>query len=147
MKCIVQRVTRGCVSINGVFSGEIELGLVVFVAYTSTDNEKCVDFCVDKIVNLRIFSDNDGKLNKSVLEIGGSVLLVSNFTVYGNTAKGRRPDFIKSASSEISKPMYDITVNKFKSILPLVTGEFGQDMQVTFTNDGPVTVIVEKENV
>lgn len=146
MKCIVQRVSYAKIDINGVYSGEIDCGLVVLVAYNDFDDEKTINFCVEKVCNLRIFNDDNGKLNKSVLDVGGKVILVSNFTIYGDTSKGRRPSFTQSARPEISKPLYDLTVQKFATVLPTITGEFGADMKVYIENDGPVTVIVEKEN-
>lgn len=145
MKSIIQRVKSASIIIDGKNGGSIEKGLVVLSAYSADDTPDTVAYCVDKILNLRIFSDADDKLNLSVLDVFGSVLFVSNFTVYGDTAKGRRPSFTKSARPEISRPLYDLTVEKLKSAVNTVTGSFGADMQVTLTNDGPVTVIVEKE--
>lgn len=148
MKCVIQRVKSASIVINGKFGGEIGAGLVVFAAYCDTDDEAVINFCVEKTANLRIFDDGDGKLNNSVLDVGGSILLVSNFTLYGDTQKGRRPSFVKSSKPEISMPLYEKTVRKFKELFPdTVCGEFGADMQISLVNDGPVTIIVEKENV
>ena len=120
---------------------------MVLCAFNNLDNEKSIDFCVEKTANLRIFDDENGKMNLSVMDKAGNIMLVSNFTLYGETAKGRRPSFDKSAKPEISKPLYDVTVEKFKKIFPnMITGKFGADMQVSLINDGPVTLTVEKEN-
>lgn len=147
MRCIVQRVKSANITIDGVYSGEIEKGIVVLVAYTDGDDEKNVDFCVEKVSNLRIFSDENDKMNLSVLDVGGNVMLVSNFTLYGDTSKGRRPSFDKSAKPAVSQPLYDMTVEKFAKSFPrLITGRFGADMQISLINDGPVTLTVEKEN-
>ncbi len=147
MKCIVQRVKSASIVIDGEFGGEIGAGLMVLAAYDDADDVKTIDFCVDKLANLRIFEDKNGKMNLSVLDVGGNVMLVSNFTLYGDTAKGRRPSFDKSAKPAISQPLYDVTVEKFRAIFPnMVTGRFGADMQISLVNDGPVTLIVEKEN-
>ena len=147
MKCIIQRVSGASIVINGKDGGKIQKGLVVLCAYSDSDDEKTVDFCVEKIANLRIFEDENGKMNRSILDENGNIMLVSNFTLYADASKGRRPSFTKSARPEISEPLYDMTVQKFGNIFQnLVTGEFGADMQISLTNDGPVTIIVEKEN-
>lgn len=147
MRCIVQRVNRASIVINGKSGGEIGKGLLVLCAFEEKDDENTVDYCVEKIVNLRIFEDENGKMNLSALDVGGNVMVVSNFTLYGDTVKGRRPSFTRSARPEISKPTYETCVEKFRAIFKnLVTGEFGADMKITLENDGPVTLIVEKEN-
>lgn len=146
MRCIIQRVSCAKIYIDNEYSGDIGAGLVVLVAFNDTDNEFTVNYCVEKICNLRIFNDENGKLNRSITDIGGEIMLVSNFTVYGDTSKGRRPSFSRSAKPEISEPLYNLTVKKFKDILPIIMGKFGADMRVCIENDGPVTVIVEKEN-
>jgi D-tyrosyl-tRNA(Tyr) deacylase len=144
MKSVVQRVSVASIIIDGEAGGKIEKGLLVLSAFSDDDTEATVSYCVDKILNLRIFPDADGKLNLSVLDVSGEVMLVSNFTVYGDTSKGRRPSFAKSARPEISEPLYRLAVKKFCEAVNTVTGKFGADMQVSLTNDGPVTVIVEK---
>ena len=133
MRCIIQRVNRASIVINGKSGGQIGKGLLVLCAFSDGDDEKTVDYCVEKIANLRIFEDENGKLNLSVLDVKGNVMVVSNFTLYADTRKGRR--------------LYDLTVKKFSDIFEnLATGEFGADMQISLENDGPVTLIVEKEN-
>lgn len=147
MRCIIQRINRASIVINGKSGGQIGKGLLVLCAFSDGDDEKIVDYCVEKIANLRVFEDENGKLNLSVLDVQGNVMIVSNFTLYADTRKGRRPSFDKSARPEISKPLYDLTVKKFSDIFEnLATGEFGADMQISLENDGPVTLIVEKEN-
>lgn len=147
MKCIIQRVKNASIIIDGVYGGKIDNGLVVLAAFTDGDNENIIDYCVEKIANLRIFDDENGKMNLSVQDVGGNIMLVSNFTLYGDTRKGRRPGFDKSAKPAVSKPLYEITVSKFAEKFPKsVTGKFGADMQISLVNDGPVTLTVEKEN-
>ena len=147
MRAVVQRVTGAELKVNGELISEIGKGLVVFFGVTQGDAEEKADYIAKKIANLRIFEDENGKLNLSVLDVKGNVMVVSNFTLYADTRKGRRPSFDKSARPEISKPLYDLTVKKFSDIFEnLATGEFGAYMQISFENDGPVTLIVEKEN-
>lgn len=147
MKCIVQRVSGAEIVINGSFSGKIDKGLVVLCGFTDGDDLNTVTYCVDKIVSLRIFEDENGKMNKNLGDTEGNIMVVSNFTLYGDTSHGRRPSFDRAAKPAISKPLYDETVNAFRKYFPeLVTGEFGADMRISCTLDGPVTLTVEKEN-
>ena len=147
MKCVVQRVSSASVTIDGKIYSSIGKGLAVLVAYTEGDNEQIIEYVADKLINLRIFEDDEQKLNRSLIDVGGEMLLVSNFTIYGETAKGRRPSFIKSAPGNISEPMYDNTIEVLRSKgVEVKTGVFGADMSVNIVNDGPVTVIVEKED-
>lgn len=145
MKCIVQRVLSASVSVNNKIIAEIQKGLLVLIGISSNDNEKSANDMVDKIINLRIFDDKDNKLNLSVKDIDGEILLVPNFTIYANTAHGRRPDFVNCASSTISKPLFDMILNQLKcNFAKTSSGEFGANMQVKLINDGPLTVILEK---
>lgn len=143
MKAVIQVVKNSSIVINGKQGGRTQKGLVVLVAYREEDNDATVEFFVNKLVNLRIFPDADGKLNLSVKDVGGSVMLVSNFTLYGDASKGRRPSYSLSAKPEISKPLYIKTLEALKKEIPVVEGEFGADMQVELINDGPITVILE----
>ena len=147
MKCIVQRVLEASVTIDGVLYSKIDKGILVLAGYTDTDDDKTINYVCDKLVNLRIFEDENGKLNKSLLEVGGAIMLVSNFTVYGDTSHGRRPSFVRSARGDISEPMYNKSIEIIRnSGVHCETGVFGADMKVALVNDGPVTVVVEREN-
>jgi D-tyrosyl-tRNA(Tyr) deacylase len=148
MRAVVQRVSRANVKIDGIITGEIGTGIVVFVAVSHADNAEIMKWFCNKLVNLRIFPDEEEKMNRSVLDIKGGILLISNFTLYGNAHKGFRPSFIKSAPPEISQPIYESMVLHLKENYPLhiASGEFGAMMDVELVNDGPVTIIIEKEN-
>ncbi|MCL5991713.1 MAG: D-aminoacyl-tRNA deacylase [Bacteroidetes bacterium] len=147
MRTVVQRVNRASVTIDGKVTGEIGKGLLVFLAISNSDNSEIMRWMCNKLVNLRIFPDEEGKMNKSVLDTGGGILLISNFTLYGDASKGFRPSFIKSAPPEISKPLYESMVLYLKENYPLhiASGEFGAMMDIELVNDGPVTIIIEKE--
>ena len=151
MKAIVQRVKQGKVEVNEVNVGEIGNGLLVLVGITQTDNSQIIDWFVNKIVNLRVFSDNEGKLNLSVKDINGEILLVPNFTIYGDAKKGYRPSYVMAAKSEISESIFNELYEKLNQTMPddvnkkIQKGIFGADMQVSLINDGPVTLIIEKE--
>ena len=148
MRALVQRVTEGSVSIEGEVTGQIGKGLVILLGITSSDTEEDAKFLADKCANLRIFSDSEGKFNFSCLEVKGAVLVVSQFTLYGDTRKGRRPSFIHAAPPEISEPLYREFIDKLKEVnLKVEEGVFGAMMKVEIHNDGPVTLMVEsKEN-
>jgi D-tyrosyl-tRNA(Tyr) deacylase len=148
MRSVVQKVSSANVSINGRIVGEIGHGLVVFVAVSGSDDDKVLSWMCNKIANLRVFPDDENKMNRSVIDIGGSILLISNFTLYGDVRKGFRPNFMRSAKPEISEPMYnkmiELLISEFS--LNVQSGEFGAMMDVELINDGPVTVIIDKEN-
>ena len=148
MRAIVQRVSRANVKIDGKITGEIGTGIVVFVAISNTDDQGIMKWFCNKLVNLRIFPDDENKMNRSVLDVKGGILLISNFTLYGDALKGFRPSFIKSAPPDISKPLYETMVQYLKENYPLhiASGEFGAMMDIELINDGPVTIIIEKEN-
>ncbi|TAL68437.1 MAG: D-tyrosyl-tRNA(Tyr) deacylase [Bacteroidetes bacterium] len=148
MRAVVQRVSGANVKIKGNINGEIGKGIVVFVAVSITDNSEIMKWFCNKLVNLRIFPDDKGKMNKSVLDIDGEILLISNFTLYGDVRKGFRPSFIKSAPQEISQPLYESMVLHLEENYPIhiASGEFGAMMDIELVNDGPVTIIIEKEN-
>lgn len=145
MRAVIQRVNNAVLSVNGEKISSIGEGFLVLVGYTADDDKKKIDYVVDRIAGMRIFRDENGKLNKTLKDIGGEVMCVSNFTLYGNAATGRRPDFSKSAHFEVAKPMYDYTLEKFREILGKVAcGVFGEHMHIEMSNDGPVTMIIEK---
>lgn len=146
MKIIVQRVLSASVNINGKLYSEIQNGLLALVGISNDDNNSTIEWVANKLVNLRVFNDADGKMNLSVKDINGEILLIPNFTIYGDTKKGYRPSFVSSAKPDISKPIYNEIVNKISSLLPkrVGSGVFGADMKVNLINDGPVTIIIEK---
>lgn len=146
MKAVVQRVLEAQVVVDNEIVGKIEKGLVVLLGITQTDDDSIIDWFVNKLTNLRIFSDNDGKLNLSVQEIDGKILLVPNFTIYGDAKKGFRPSYVNAANSEISTPIFDKVFDKLLTQMPgkVEKGIFGADMKVSLINDGPVTLIIEK---
>ncbi len=145
MRAVVQRVNSAFVRYDGV-ENKIGKGLVVFVAIGCEDTEKDVDYMVNKIVKLRIFDDENGKMNKSVVEVGGEILVVSEFTLYGSCKGSNRPDFTYAAKPEVAKKLYDNFVEKLKLTImedKVKTGNFGSYMLVNILNDGPVTIILE----
>lgn len=146
MRVVVQRVTKASVSIDGKIVGQINRGLVILLGVKNGDDESDARFLADKCVNLRIFADAEGKFNLSALEVGADLLVVSQFTLYGDARKGRRPSFVDAAPPEISEPLYQRFVDYLrKSGLKVATGEFGAMMLVEIHNDGPVTIILESK--
>ena len=144
MRALVQRVKKGSVSIDGQVHGAIDQGLVILLGVTHEDTEKDADFVADKCVDLRIFEDENGKMNKSLEDINGSILLISQFTLYAATRKGRRPSFDAAARPEVAEPLYEYFIQKLRSRgIKVETGVFGAYMQVEIHNDGPVTMMVE----
>ncbi|MDO4924489.1 MAG: D-aminoacyl-tRNA deacylase [Turicibacter sp.] len=145
MRVIVQRTTQAKVTVDGNVTGQIEHGLMLLVGLTHEDGLKDLEYCAKKVANLRIFEDEAGKMNLSVKDVGGAILSISQFTLYGETKKGNRPSFIEAARPEVAEPLYD----QFNEILrdnyglKVETGVFGAMMDVSFTNNGPVTLIVE----
>lgn len=147
MKVLIQRSGYSNVEIDGKVYNEIERGLVVFSCFTQGDTSADIDYIVRKLVNLRIFDDENGIMNKSILDCGGSILSISQFTLYADTVKGNRPSYMKALKGEESSLLYDEFNNKLSKEVPCVTGVFGADMKVNITNDGPVTIIIDsKEN-
>jgi len=145
---VIQRVSRSSVEIEHKTVGRIELGLMILVGIENEDNEEDIQWLSRKIVNLRIFDDEDGVMNKSLIDIQGDILLVSQFTLHASTKKGNRPSYIKAARPEIAIPLYEklklaLEYNLGKNIQ---TGEFGAMMQVNLCNDGPVTIIIDTKN-
>jgi len=144
MRAVVQRVTQARVRIGGEIVGEIGTGLLVLLGVTHTDTPTDAKWLAEKIAGLRIFADADGKMNRDVTEAGGGILVVSQFTLYGDCKKGRRPSFIDAAGPDMAIPLYEAFVNGLRALgIPTATGRFGAMMQVELTNDGPVTLIVD----
>ncbi len=147
MKAVVQRVSRANVKIDGVCMGSIDQGLLILLGIEPDDDSSDCSYIVKKCSNLRIFEDENGKMNLSILDIGGSILLVSQFTLLGDARKGNRPSFIGAAIPDIAIPLYERTILEFKKIIHTETGVFGADMQVELTNDGPVTILLDSKKL
>lgn len=146
MRAVVQRVKKASVLIDNLEKNEINEGLMILCAFEDEDNLDKIKYVADKIINLRIFADSEGKLNLSLQDIKGEMLVVSNFTLYGDCSHGRRPSFIRASKPEISENLYNLFVEELvKSGLAVKTGKFGADMLVDISNDGPVTLIVESK--
>jgi D-aminoacyl-tRNA deacylase len=145
MRVVLQRVSKASVTIGGRVAGAIERGFCLLVGFTHDDTDDRVDWMADKVAGLRLFSDAEGKMNLGLPEVQGALLVISQFTLYGDTAKGRRPSFIGAARPETAIPLYERFVAAFRSRgLEVATGEFGADMLVEIHNDGPVTLILER---
>ena len=146
MKIIVQRVNFAEIFVNNKFKGKIQKGIVAYIGVTNGDSIKDIDFCIDKLINLRIFDDESAKLNLSVKDINGNLLIVSNFTIYGNTKKGRRPSYTDSAPASEAYEIYNLFVKKLEQTgIRFETGEFGQYMRIVSENDGPVNLIIDSK--
>lgn len=144
MRAVVQRVRQAKVTVAGEVVGEIAGGWLVLLGVAPTDTQKQVDWLTEKVANLRAFNDADGKMNLSVQDVRGSVLVVSQFTLYGDCLKGRRPGFTGAAQPAIAEPLYEAFVTALKMLgVPVATGRFGADMQVELLNDGPVTFVID----
>ena len=148
MRVVVQRVSQSNVKVSGEVIGEIKEGLMVLLSFIDEDNDTDLEWMTKKIINLRIFNDDEGKMNRSVQDVGGDILLISQFTLHGSTKKGNRPSFIKAAKPDFANVMY----MKFIKILEqslgkgIQTGEFGGDMKVSLINDGPTTIIIDSKS-
>ena len=146
MRVVVQRVKHASVTINGTVNGKINNGFLVLLGIRSTDSEQDVDYLVKKVTNLRIFSDENDKMNLSLKDVNGELLIVSQFTLYANCKEGNRPSFVEAAKPDIAIPLYEYFVSECKKIIPVVeTGIFGADMKVDLLNDGPVTIIMDSK--
>ncbi len=144
MRLVIQRATSAAVHIQQQLYSAIGPGLVVLLGIHKDDGLEQVKWCVNKLVHLRLFSDAQGKMNVNIKEKGGSILIVSQFTLYGNCLSGRRPDFLQAAPPPIALPLYQQFIEELKKEVQIVeTGEFGADMQVSLINDGPVTLIID----
>ena len=148
MIAVIQRVSSSSVKIDGKITGEIQKGLNVLLGITHEDNEEDIAWLVKKIVNLRIFGDAEGKMNLSLQDVEGDVLLISQFTLHANTKKGNRPSYIEAAPPAVAIPLYEKTIDAFESMLQkeIQKGIFGADMKVDLLNDGPVTILIDTKN-
>ena len=146
MRVVLQRVSEASVTIEDSVVGEIGAGHVILVGFTPGDSEEQLTWMAEKIIGLRVFNDEDGKMNHSLEDVDGSLLVVSQFTLYGDTGKGRRPSFVHAAPSEIAVPLYERFVALLETRLPgrVATGRFGAMMDVALVNDGPVTLVLER---
>lgn len=148
MRAVIQRVSNAQVSVNQKVVGQINQGLLILLGVAKEDNKEEADWLVKKICKLRIFTDSDGKMNDDILTVKGSVLVVSQFTLHASTKKGNRPSFIGAATPDEAIAMYEYVKTTFATALnhPTESGVFGADMQVSLTNDGPVTIIIDTKN-
>jgi D-aminoacyl-tRNA deacylase len=148
MRAVIQRVSSASVAVNNIQITRIEQGLLVLIGFETTDEQVDIDWLTQKIVQLRIFADPKNNMNLSLLDVVGSLLLVSQFTLHASCKKGNRPSFLQAAKPEIAIPIYNKTIEAFNKLLssPISTGIFGADMQVDLCNDGPVTVILDSKN-
>lgn len=146
MRIVLQRVAQASVSAEGALLGAIGRGLCVLVGFAERDTETEVGWMAEKVVGLRVFSDDAGKMNRSLAEVNGAVLVVSQFTLYGDTEKGRRPSFVRAARPETAIPLYEAFIRALRERgLEVATGSFGAMMRVSIENDGPVTLLLERE--
>lgn len=146
MRCVVQRVVRSSVTVDNEITGEINQGLLVLIGVSVNDTEKDLQYMTDKVPNLRIFDDENGVMNRSVLDVAGAILAVSQFTLYGDARGGRRPSYINAAKPEMANAFYEKLVNAWKNKgIQVETGRFRTEMMVSLINDGPVTILLDSE--
>ncbi|HON19457.1 MAG TPA: D-aminoacyl-tRNA deacylase [Salinivirgaceae bacterium] len=148
MRVVIQRCSRAKVTVNSEVTGQIGLGLLILVGIEASDTDDDLQWLAAKIVNLRIFEDSEGLMNLSVMDVGGEVLAVSQFTLHAKTKKGNRPSFIGAAPPEVAKPLFDKFVRQIQTLMgkPVGTGIFGAKMDVELVNNGPVTIIIDTKN-
>ncbi len=148
MRVVIQRVTKASVTIQGLVNGAIQKGLLIFVGIEEADNSEDITWLSNKIINLRIFDDDQGVMNLSLKETGGDILLISQFTLHATTKKGNRPGYSKAARPEVAIPLYQAFIHQLQEDLEkkIETGEFGADMKVELLNNGPVTIIIDTKN-
>lgn len=148
MIAVIQRVSEASVTIEGHVKGQIQQGFLVLLGVTHTDTNEDLEWLAKKIVGLRVFSDNEGKMNLDLKSVEGNILLISQFTLHANTKKGNRPSFIEAARPEVAIPLYEQMIKRLSEELghSIQTGEFGADMKVSLLNDGPVTIIIDSKN-
>ncbi len=145
MRAVIQRVSGCAVTVSGRETGRIGKGLLVYLGVGRSDTEDAARLLAEKIVHLRIFPDGDGKMNLSVKDTGGEILVVSQFTLFGDARGGRRPSYTEAAPPEAARPLYDLVVKELSTHLRVATGEFQARMEVTYTNDGPITILMDTE--
>lgn len=145
MRILVQRSKKSSVEVNKEVVGKIDKGLVLLVGFSEGDTSKEIDYMIKKVLNLRIFDDEEGVMNKSILDVGGSILSISQFTLYADTKKGNRPSYIKALNGEKAVKLYNEFNEKLSDYIHVETGIFGADMKVNILNDGPITILLEKE--
>ena len=146
MRCVVQRVTSSSVTVDGVVSGKIEAGLMVLIGVSVDDTEADLKYMAEKVPNLRIFDDENGVMNRSVLDVGGSILAVSQFTLYGDARGGRRPSYIRAAKPDKADELYEQLIARWREKgVHVETGVFRTEMKVALVNDGPVTILLDSE--
>lgn len=144
MRIVAQRVKNASVTVEGNVTGKIDKGLLLLVGFTEGDDLGKIDYMVKKVINLRVFDDNNGVMNLSVQDVNGSILSVSQFTLYGDVSKGNRPSYIKALKGEESVKLYEQFNNKLREVIHTETGIFGAEMEVNLLNDGPITILLEK---
>lgn len=148
MKAVIQRVKYALVKVDGVEIGKCNQGFLILLGVGNGDSKKDVEALVNKITKLRVFEDGEGKMNLSIQDVGGEMLIISQFTLYADCRKGNRPSFINAAPPAVSKPLYELFVEKIRETgIPVQCGEFGADMKVELLNDGPVTIVMESEEL
>jgi D-tyrosyl-tRNA(Tyr) deacylase len=149
MRAVIQRVTHASVTIDGQLKSEIESGLLALLGIEENDTQQDIDWLVKKIIQMRIFSDADGKMNLSVQDINGDILVISQFTLFASTKKGNRPGFTRSAKPDIAIPLYEQFLSDMQTLFgkEIYSGAFGSDMKVELLNDGPVTIVIDSRNM
>jgi D-aminoacyl-tRNA deacylase len=148
MRVVIQRVKEASVTIEGQVKSEITAGLLILLGIEEADSQDDINWLTAKIANLRIFGDENGLMNRSIMDIQGEMIVVSQFTLHASTKKGNRPSFLKAAKPNIAVPLYEQFVEELKKVsgLKILTGEFGADMKVALINDGPVTIVIDTKN-
>jgi D-tyrosyl-tRNA(Tyr) deacylase len=148
MRAVIQRVSEASVTVEGAIIGQIQRGLMVLLGIVNEDDTSDIEWLSNKIIHMRIFEDENGVMNKSLIEVGGEILLVSQFTLHASTKKGNRPSYIAAAKPEISIPIYEAMIHQLEKDLgaSIQTGKFGADMKVALINDGPVTITIDSKN-
>jgi len=145
MKLLIQRVSESSVSVDNKIVGKINKGLNILVGFTSSDNESIIDKMIEKVLKLRIFDDKDNKINLTIKEVNGEILLVSQFTLYANISDGNRPNFIKAAKPDLAKRLYDYMFQHLAGRIKTYSGVFGANMSIKITNDGPFTIVIDSD--